>query len=143
MPICSGKTRRAPSRHCGDARVCGHTTTATHGMSTPSPIQSSKRCQTVCCFHDNTAAPTKKSVAISTIIQALANVDAFDTYKLTTYTSRQYRCIGGPILATPFTTTGRCQPVAAKPPCCTPGTTVRTPGPRGRAARKYGLATKK
>ena len=32
----SAKTRRAPSRHCRDARVCGHTTTAMHGMSTPS-----------------------------------------------------------------------------------------------------------
>ena len=27
-PVGSGKTRRAPSRHCGDARVYGHTTTA-------------------------------------------------------------------------------------------------------------------
>ena len=29
------KTRRAPSRHGRDARVCGNTTTAMHGMSTP------------------------------------------------------------------------------------------------------------
>ena len=29
------KTRRAPSRHCRDARVYGHTTTAMHDMSTP------------------------------------------------------------------------------------------------------------
>ena len=30
-------TRRAPSRHCRDARVNDHTTTAMHGMSTPHP----------------------------------------------------------------------------------------------------------
>ena len=29
------KTRRAPSRHSGDARVYGHTTTAMHKLSTP------------------------------------------------------------------------------------------------------------
>ena len=33
----SMKTRRAPSRHCRDARVYGHTTTAMHDMTTPSP----------------------------------------------------------------------------------------------------------
>ena len=32
-----GKTRRAPSRHCRDPRVYGHTTTAMHDMSTLSP----------------------------------------------------------------------------------------------------------
>ena len=31
----SVKTRRAPSRHCRDARIYGHTTTALHDMSTP------------------------------------------------------------------------------------------------------------
>ena len=31
------KTRRALSRHGRDARVCGHTTTAMHILSTPSP----------------------------------------------------------------------------------------------------------
>ena len=34
-------TRHAPPRHCGDAKVCGHTTTAEHDMSTsrpPSPL---------------------------------------------------------------------------------------------------------
>ena len=31
------KTRRAPSRHCRDARVYGHTTTAMDAMSTPTP----------------------------------------------------------------------------------------------------------
>ena len=30
MPAWSLKTRRAPSRHCRGARVCGHTTTAMH-----------------------------------------------------------------------------------------------------------------
>ena len=29
------KTRRAPSRHCWDARVCDHKTSAVHDMSTP------------------------------------------------------------------------------------------------------------
>ena len=29
------KTRRAPCRHSRDARVCGHTTTAMHNLSTP------------------------------------------------------------------------------------------------------------
>ena len=34
----SGKTRRAPSRHCRDARVYGRTTTAMHAIEyTPSP----------------------------------------------------------------------------------------------------------
>ena len=33
----SVKTRRAPFQHRRDARVCGHTTTAMHGMSTPLP----------------------------------------------------------------------------------------------------------
>ena len=31
------KTRRAPSRHSGDARVYGHTTTAMHKLSTSTP----------------------------------------------------------------------------------------------------------
>ena len=31
------KTRGAPSRHCRDARVCGHTTTAMHNMRTHPP----------------------------------------------------------------------------------------------------------
>ena len=31
----SVKPRRAPSRHCRDARVYGHTTTPIYGMSTP------------------------------------------------------------------------------------------------------------
>ena len=34
MPAWSVKTRRAPSRHCRDARVNGHKTTAMHEMST-------------------------------------------------------------------------------------------------------------
>ena len=38
MPACLVKTRRAPSRHSRDARVYGHTTTAMHKLSTPSPI---------------------------------------------------------------------------------------------------------
>ena len=33
----SVKTRRAPSRHCRDARVYGHTTTAMHEMNNPPP----------------------------------------------------------------------------------------------------------
>ena len=37
MSAWSVKTRRAPSRHCGDARVYGHTTTIMHGMSTRTP----------------------------------------------------------------------------------------------------------
>ena len=37
MSAWSVKTRRAPSRHCRDARVYGHTTTAMHGMRTPPP----------------------------------------------------------------------------------------------------------
>ena len=38
MSAWSVKTRRAPSRHCWDERVYGgHTTTAMHGMGTPSP----------------------------------------------------------------------------------------------------------
>ena len=40
MPACSAKTRCAPSRHCRDARVYGHTTTAMHDMSTPPPPRS-------------------------------------------------------------------------------------------------------
>ena len=35
MSAWSVKTRRAPSRHFTNARVYGHTTTATHDMSTP------------------------------------------------------------------------------------------------------------
>ena len=31
------KTRRPPSRHSRDERVCGHTTTAMHKLSTPPP----------------------------------------------------------------------------------------------------------
>ena len=37
MPALSVKTLRAPSRHCSDARLYGHTTTAMHDMSTPPP----------------------------------------------------------------------------------------------------------
>ena len=33
-----GKTRRAPSRHSRGARVCCHTTTAMHKLSTPPPF---------------------------------------------------------------------------------------------------------
>ena len=36
---CSVKTRRAPSRHCRDARVYGHTTTAMHDNEYISPIE--------------------------------------------------------------------------------------------------------
>ena len=36
MCVWSVKARRAPSRHCRDARVYGHTTTVMHDMSTPS-----------------------------------------------------------------------------------------------------------
>ena len=32
------KTRRVTSRHGKDARVCGHTTTAMHKLSTPPPL---------------------------------------------------------------------------------------------------------
>ena len=35
--VCLMKTRCAPSRHCSDARVYGHTTTAMNNMSTPPP----------------------------------------------------------------------------------------------------------
>ena len=37
------KTRRAPSRHSRVARVCGHTTTAMHKLSTPPPHRSLRR----------------------------------------------------------------------------------------------------
>ena len=37
MSACSMKTRHAPSRHCRNARVNGHTTTAVREMSTPHP----------------------------------------------------------------------------------------------------------
>ena len=42
MSAWSVKTRRAPSRHCRDARVYGHTTTAMHDMngSPPPPTPS-------------------------------------------------------------------------------------------------------
>ena len=40
MSAWSVKTRRAPSRHCRDARVYGHTTTAMHDMSTLPPTPS-------------------------------------------------------------------------------------------------------
>ena len=39
MSAWSVKTRRVPSRHCRDARVYGHTTTAMHDMGTP-PVSS-------------------------------------------------------------------------------------------------------
>ena len=39
MSAWSVKTRRAPPRPCGDARVYGHTTTAMHDMSTPRPLR--------------------------------------------------------------------------------------------------------
>ena len=35
MPALSVKTRRAPFRHCKDARVYGQTTMAMHDVSTP------------------------------------------------------------------------------------------------------------
>ena len=35
MPVWSVKTRRAPSRHCRDARIYDHITTAMHDMNTP------------------------------------------------------------------------------------------------------------
>ena len=35
----SVKNRRAPSRHCRDARIYGHTTTAMHDMSNPPPLR--------------------------------------------------------------------------------------------------------
>ena len=35
MSTWSVETRRAPSRHCRDARVYGHTTTAVHELTTP------------------------------------------------------------------------------------------------------------
>ena len=37
MPVWLVKTRRAPSRHCGDAGVYGYTSTAMHDMGTPPP----------------------------------------------------------------------------------------------------------
>ena len=37
MSAWSVKTRHAPSRHCREARVYGHTTMAMHAMSTPPP----------------------------------------------------------------------------------------------------------
>ena len=43
MPAWSLKTRHAPSRHCRNARVYGHTTTAMHKLSTPSPLPSPPR----------------------------------------------------------------------------------------------------
>ena len=53
MSAWSVKTRRAPSRHCRDARVHGHTTTAMHGMSTP-PNPPPPRCtRLVVLFPDN------------------------------------------------------------------------------------------
>ncbi|CAM9691118.1 unnamed protein product, partial [Laminaria digitata] len=40
MPAWWVKTRRAPSRHCRDSRVFGHTTTAVHDNEyTPPPLQ--------------------------------------------------------------------------------------------------------
>ena len=39
MPAWLVKTRRGPSRHSRDARVCGHTTTAMHRLSTPPPYR--------------------------------------------------------------------------------------------------------
>ena len=38
MSVWSVKTRHAPSPHCRNARVYGHTTTAMHDMSTPPPV---------------------------------------------------------------------------------------------------------
>ena len=35
LPAWSVKAQRAPSQHCRDVRVYGHTTTAMHDMSTP------------------------------------------------------------------------------------------------------------
>ena len=39
MSAWSVKTRRAPSRHCRDARVYGHTTTAVHDRSIHDPYR--------------------------------------------------------------------------------------------------------
>ena len=39
MPAWQMKTRHAPSRHCKDARVYGHTTTAMPGIEYTSPIE--------------------------------------------------------------------------------------------------------
>ena len=39
MSVWSVKTRHAPSRHCRDARVYGHTTTAMHDIEYLSPIE--------------------------------------------------------------------------------------------------------
>ena len=42
---CSVKTRRGPSRHCRDARVNSHTTTAIYDGSTPPPVEPTRyRC---------------------------------------------------------------------------------------------------
>ena len=38
MSAWSVKTRRAPSRHCRDARAYGHTTTPMHGNEYPPPL---------------------------------------------------------------------------------------------------------
>ena len=48
MSAWSVKTRRAPSRHCRDSRVYGHTTTAMHDMSIYTPYWAmSSRCKKV------------------------------------------------------------------------------------------------
>ena len=44
----SVKTRRAPSRHCRDARVYGHTTTAMHDNENPPPSSRRVRFSFVC-----------------------------------------------------------------------------------------------
>ena len=58
MSAWSVKTPRAPSQQCGDARVCGHTTTAMHDMSTP-PLAVSR---TTTAVHDMSTPP----LAVST-----------------------------------------------------------------------------
>ena len=66
MPAWSVKTRRAPSRHCGDARVYGLKTTATHEMSTPSPSPS-----------PSPTSPTKQLVTPSAIVAWLKRPPPF------------------------------------------------------------------
>ena len=50
----SVKTRRAPPRHCRDARVYGHTTTVMYDMSTPTPPRPAPhvalRLESVTCY---------------------------------------------------------------------------------------------
>ena len=50
MSAWSVQIRRAPSRHCGDARVYDHTTTAMNGMSTP-PVDVTLKILTTPNYH--------------------------------------------------------------------------------------------